>query len=81
LVNGTALKNVKYSVKNDELKVSFDAEEIAINKNKIFNVEIALSEEFDDFGDTIQFKLAETTDLNVIETKNSVRVEVTEKSE
>jgi hypothetical protein len=75
------LKNVKYSVKNDELKVSFSDQEIAINKNKIFTVNVSISEDFDDFGDTIQFKLAETTDLNVVETKNEVRVSVDPKSE
>ena len=79
-VNWTALKNVKSSLKNDELKVTFDAEEIAINKNKIFTVEVTLAEGFDDFGDTIRFKLGEWTDLSVVETKNAVRVQVNEKS-
>ena len=80
LVDGTALKNVKASLKNDELKITFDAEEIAINKNKIFTIKVTLSDEFDQFGDTIQFKLDEPTDLNVTETKNNVRVEVTAKT-
>lgn len=80
LVNGTTLKNVKSSVKNDELKISFDDQEIAINKNEIFTVKVTISEDFDDFGDTINFKLDESTDLNVVETKNNVRVEVNEKS-
>ena len=81
LVDGTALKNVKSSLKNNELKVTFDSEEIAINKNKIFTVKVTISDEFDQFGDTIKFKLDETTDLNVTETKNNVRVEVSPKSE
>jgi hypothetical protein len=74
------LKNVKSSLKNDELKVSFDDQEIAINKNETFTVKVSISEDFDQFGDTINFKLDDTTDLNVVETKNSVRVGVTEKS-
>ena len=76
LADGKVLKNVKFSVKNDELNISFDSQEIAINKNVTFTVRIALTDEFEDFTNTVRFWLEETTDLYVTETKNKVRVDV-----
>ena len=79
LADGKVLENVKFSVKNDELNISFDSQEIAINKNVTFTVRIALTDEFEDFAHTVRFWLEETTDLYVTETKNKVRVDVNPK--
>jgi hypothetical protein len=55
LADGKVLENVKFSVKNDELNISFDSQEIAINKNVTFTVRIALTDEFEDFTNTVRF--------------------------
>ena len=48
LVDGKKISS-KASLKRDELTVSFDEQEIAINKNSTFTVNVTLKD-FDDFG-------------------------------
>ncbi|MBQ7074755.1 hypothetical protein IJM86_07085 [bacterium] len=74
LVDGTAIKS-SYTVKNDDLQVSFAAQEIAIKKSSTFTVRVSLAD-YDDFGSKINMYFDETSDLNVVESKNSVRVKI-----
>ena len=76
-VDGTEVENLKYSVnKDDELVISFDDVEIDMNKNVTFVVSLSFSE-FDDYGESIAYYVAETTDFNAVEKKNWTRVTVT----
>jgi hypothetical protein len=45
--------NAKSSVKRDEIKLSFDGQEIAINKSSTFTVSVTLKD-FDDLGSAIK---------------------------
>ena len=73
-----SVKNVTFSAKRNELKISFSDEEIAIKKNATFTVKVSISDEYDRFGEKVNFKLDSEEDLYVVETKNSVRVKVNE---
>jgi len=69
LNDGTELKNIKAEAnKDDELKVSFDDIEIAINKNVVFVVE-ATFKDLDKFGTNVLLQFAKSSDLNVQEQK------------
>ena len=68
LNDGTELKNVKFEAnKDDELKVSFDDIEIAINKNVVFVVE-ATFKDLDKFNKCL-ITICKSSDLNVQEEK------------
>ena len=80
LGDGTKLSNVRFDAnKDDELKVSFDEVEIAINKNIIFVVEVVLKD-FDDYWKVIRFQLKETGDLNAVEKKTGARATLESKN-
>ena len=74
-VDGTEVRGLKYSLKRDELRVTFDDYEIAINKNAQFVVEVVLKD-FDKYGEAISLKLADSSDLSVQELKTSARANV-----
>ena len=74
-VDGTEVRWLKYSLKRDELRVTFDDYEIAINKNAQFVVEVTLKD-FDKYGEAISLKLADSSDLSVQEVKTSARANV-----
>jgi hypothetical protein len=74
-VDGSEVKGLKYSLKRDELRVTFDDYEIAINKNAQFVVEVVLKD-FDRYGEAITLKLKDTSDLDVQEVKTSARAKV-----
>ena len=80
LGDGTKLSNVKFDAnRDDELKVSFDEVEVAINKNVIFVVEVVFKD-FDDYGKVVRFQLKNTGDLNVVEKKTWARASLKTKN-
>ena len=72
LVDGKAIDS-KASLKRDELKVSFADQEIAINKNSTFTVNVTLKD-YDEFGSIVNLGFESSTDLSAMEVKNKVRV-------
>ena len=73
---GKEVKGLKYSVnKDDELVISFDEVTIDINKNATFVISASFKE-FDDYGETIAYYVAETADVNAVEKKNGTRVQL-----
>ena len=71
---GKDVKGLKYSVnKDDELVVSFDDVTIDINKSATFILS-ATFKDFDDYGETIAYYVAEKADVNAVEKKNGTRV-------
>ena len=73
---GKDVKGLKYSVnKDDELVISFDEVKIDINKNATFVISASFKE-FDDYGETIAYYIAETADVNAVEVKNGSRVQL-----
>lgn len=75
-VNGESIKS-SFSVKGDDLKVSFAEQEIAMRRNATFTVEVVLSSDFNDFGKNLHFYMEEPSKINMYEAKNSsVRVNV-----
>ena len=77
LSDGTELSNVRFDAnKDDELKVTFDPVEVAINKSVIFVVEVSLKD-LDKFNTEILFNFAKSSDVNAKESKNDVRATVT----
>jgi hypothetical protein len=71
---GKEVKGLKYSVnKDDELVISFDEVTIDINKNATFVISASFKE-FDAYGETIAYYIAETADVNAVEVKNGSRV-------
>ena len=73
---GKDVKGLKYSVnKDDELVISFDEVKIDINKNATFVISASFKE-FDDYGETIAYYIAETADVNAVEVKNGSRVKL-----
>jgi hypothetical protein len=74
LVDGKAIDS-KFTTKKDELRVSFDEQEIAINKSATFTVNVSLKD-FDEFGANVKLHFEDSSDINVLEAKNKVRVSV-----
>ena len=72
--------NAKSSVKRDEIKLSFDGQEIAINKSSTFTVSVTLKD-FDDLGSAIKLWFKSSSDVDIIESKNKVRVAIWNKDE
>jgi hypothetical protein len=73
LSDGTEVKNVSWNVnKDEELKVSFDAVSIGINKNAIFVVE-ATFKDLDKYNQEVELTFKNTDSLNVQEEKSGVR--------
>ena len=73
---GKDVKGLKYSVnKDDELVISFDEVKIDINKNATFVISASFKE-FDDYGETIAYYIAEPADVNAVEVKNGSRVQL-----
>ncbi len=73
LSDGTEVKNVSWNVnKDEELKASFDAVSIGINKNAIFVVE-ATFKDLDKYNQDIELTFKNTDSLNVQEEKSGVR--------
>ncbi len=72
LVDGKAI-NSKFTAKRDELRVSFDEQEIAINKNSTFTVNVTLKD-FDEFGSTVVLWIEDSADIDIMEAKNKIRV-------
>ena len=73
---GKDVKGLKYSVnKDDELVISFDEVKIDINKNATFVISASFKE-FDDYGETIAYYIAEPADVNAVEVKNGSRVKL-----
>ena len=75
--DGKEVKGLRYDFDNDDkLVVSFDAEEIAINKNATIVVKATFTEDFDEYNEAIQYYVAETTDIKAVESKTSSQVTV-----
>ena len=73
---GKEVKGLKYNVnKDDELVISFDDVTIDINKNATFVISASFKE-FDDYGETVAYYIAETADVNAVEKKNGTRVQL-----
>ena len=72
--DGKDLK-AKYNVNRDkQLVVSFDNVEVAAKKNVEFTVEMSFNSDFEDYGKTIQYAIAKTTDFNAVDAKTESRV-------
>ena len=76
LVDGKSVKS-KASLKRDEIKVSFDDQEIAINKSSTFTINVTLKD-FDDLGAAIKLWFEKSSDADILESKNKVRVSIKE---
>jgi hypothetical protein len=73
---GKEVKGLKYSVnKDDELVISFDDVNIDINKKAVFIISASFKD-FDDYGETVAYYVAETADVNAVEKKNGTRVQL-----
>ena len=71
---GKDVKGLKYNVnKDDELVISFDDVNVDLNKKVVFVISASFKD-FDAYGDTIKYYVAETSDINAIEKKNGTRV-------
>ena len=55
--------------KDDELIVSFDDVEVAMNKTALF-VLSASFKDFDGYGDAVQYYVADSSHVNAVEKKN-----------
>ncbi len=76
VVDGVSLKNVKFSnPSRDELKISFDTQEIAIKKSSTFAVKVKIAD-FDKSGETLKFVIENTSDINAKEVKTNVRTNI-----
>jgi hypothetical protein len=77
LADGEKLNKVSFSTssKKDEMTVTFPEQEIAIKKSTTFTVRVTL-EDVEDLGEAIAFVIDEASDLNVTESKTSVRAKV-----
>lgn len=73
LKDGTALKNVSYTISRDELRVSFDSDELAARKNGLYVVNVTL-DGLDEFGKTIEFVVENASDIRAVESKTNARV-------
>ena len=74
--DGKLVDNVKYSIKRDELNLSFDkAINVAINKDVDISVKVSLKD-FDDYGDGIRFVLEEDSNLKAVESKTNTVVKL-----
>ena len=62
--------------KDDELVVSFDDVDVAMNKSALF-VLSASFKEFDAYGDAVKYEIAKDSDFNAVEKKNWTRVTLT----
>jgi hypothetical protein len=72
------IKDAKWTInKDDELKVTLDGINVEAKTNITFTVSVKLSSDFDDFQKTINFKLANDSDFNAIESKTEARVKIT----
>jgi hypothetical protein len=75
-VDGKEVSGLNWTAnKDNELVVSFDEAEIAINKNAQFVTSIAM-ENFDDYGHVARLVLKNSGDLKAIEKKTGSRVSV-----
>jgi hypothetical protein len=60
--------------KDDELVITFNEDvEIDINKKATFILEASFKD-FDDYGESVKYYIADTADFNAIEKKNGTRV-------
>ena len=74
--DGKEVSGLKYSVsKDNELVLSWNTIEVAINKDVQLVVSVAL-EGLDEFGKNVRLVLDETADLNAVEKKTGARVSV-----
>lgn len=74
--DGKEVSGLKYSIsKDNELVLSWNTIEVAINKDVQLVVSVAL-EGLDEFGKNIRLVLDETADLNAVEKKTGARVSV-----
>ena len=63
--------------KDDKLVVTFnDDVELAMNKSTIIVLSASLKD-FDDYGDTVKYGIADSADFNAVEVKNGTRVSLT----
>jgi hypothetical protein len=78
--DGKLVNKVNYSVKRDELNLSFDnAISVAINKDVDISVKMSFKD-FDDYGDVIRFVLDKDSDLKAVESKTNTVVKLSENS-
>ena len=75
-VNDEKVKNVTYSIDDDEITVSFDEVEVEAKATAIFAMNIELSDDFDEMESTVLFELEEASDLKVSEKKTGARVTI-----
>ena len=68
-VNDEELKNVTYTIDDDELSINFDEVEIEAKATSIFAVNIELADDFDELESKVLLTLAESTDIKVTEKK------------
>jgi hypothetical protein len=74
--DGKEVSGLKYNVtKDNEIVLSWDTIEVAINKDVQLVVSIAM-ENLDEFGKNVRLVLDETADLNAVEKKTGARVTV-----
>jgi len=74
-VDGKSVKST-WSLDKEELTISFDDVEIAQKTSSVFAVSVSLADDFDDFGDAINFQIAKWSDLKATEKKTGARVTV-----
>ena len=75
-VDGSDVKGLKWSVnKDNEVNISFDEIEIAINKNAQFTTSIAM-ENFDEYGNNVELQIVQAWDFKALEKKTGSRVSV-----
>jgi len=74
LMDGEKVKNVDFSVKKDDLTVTFAEQEIAIKSNAVLTINVSFAN-FEDFGKHLQFSV-KSSDVNMKEVKNDVRVKI-----
>ena len=75
-VNDEEIKNVTYTIDDDEITVNFDEVEVGVKETAIFAMNIELSDDFDEYESAVLFTLEESSDLKVTEKKTWARVNV-----
>lgn len=76
LRDNVAMKNVTFSVKNDELRINFTKDTIEARKNALYTVKIKLAG-LDRFTDKVKFELRSEGDFSAVEAKTNARVSFT----
>ena len=74
-VDGKEVSGLKWKInKDDELVVSFDEVEVAGKETATIAVNMSFNEEFDKFGESVQYYIAELSKFNATDKKTGTRV-------